>query len=68
MGGSGGVEAEKQSGALQCKKGQHFDLLHKGLLVSFQLELHVDLAIMHLVLLPKVVFVDHAYGLLVLLR
>jgi hypothetical protein len=52
---------------LQCKKGQHFDLLHKGLLVSFQLELHVDLAIMHLVLLPKVVFVDHVYGLLVLL-
>jgi hypothetical protein len=64
--GGGGVGAHEHAGALHCEVGECFYLLHEGLLVPFQLKLHIDFAVVDGVLLLEVVAVDEGDGVEVL--
>lgn len=66
MRGSERVDAKENASPLNRKEGQRLDLLHKSFLIPLQLELHIDFAVMDLVLVAEIVFVYQSYRILVL--
>lgn len=51
---------------MDSKESKCLYLLHKPLLIPLQLELHINFAVMDLILVTKIVFVDQSNGILVL--
>jgi hypothetical protein len=62
------IGAQKQPCLLNREVSEGLNLLHEGLLVPLELELHVDLRVVNRILLPEVVLVDQRHRVAVLLR